>query len=158
MKIAELLFGWFGAIFDNELELVSTKQDPPKLRLAVEQDKVESNLGAISFNQRRPDGNHEEYGYVMGRMTADKQGGAVYIAARGADGVTREVAYFDAGHVIFQAPIQAPGLSPGGPAPAILQSADGRVVLAAQNDENLVLYVNGKAVKALHGLPPEQLW
>lgn len=137
-KIADLPFGWVGTYDDNEVEIVSTIKDPPKVRLAVDADKVESNLGAVSFNLRRSDGRHEEYGLVMGRLTADRSGGAIYLAVRPSpsQGV-REVAYFDSNTIVL---------------------FGGKLVLVKQGDGNFVLYVDGKPVRATFGLPPEQLW
>ena len=43
-------------------------------------------------------------------------------------------------------------------APNVLRSTNGRVVLAAQDDGNLVLYVDNAPVRALFGLPEGQLW
>lgn len=157
-RIADFPWGWVGTYDDNELEVVSTRSDPPKVRLAVEAGLVESNLGAVSFNLRRPDGRHEEYGYVMGRLTADKQEGALYVALRPrGEQQSREVLYIDPNQAIFRVPVSAPNLGGGG-TPSILASPNGRVVLAAQSDGNLVLYMDGTAVKAVFGLPPEMLW
>ena len=43
-------------------------------------------------------------------------------------------------------------------APAMLRSPNGRMVLAAQDDDNLVLYVDGQPVRALHGVATEKVW
>jgi len=120
MKLHDLPFGWVGTYDDNEVEIVSTKADPPKLRLAIDADKVESNLGAVSFNLRRPDGRHEELALVQGRLTADKQAGAVYIAVRPPGGAgVKEVAYFDSRTAQFRV---------------------GSWMLSFQEDGNLVVY------------------
>lgn len=108
-KIADLPFGWVGTYDDNEIEIVSTIADPPKIRLAIPNDKVESNLGAVSFNLRRSDGRHEEYGYVMGRLTPGKSAGAIYLAVR-PDGQQdcREVFYIDGNGANFRVPVSMP--------------------------------------------------
>ena len=148
MRIANFLFGWIGTIFDNEIEIVSTKADPPKIRLAVEADQVESNLGAVSYNLRRPDGNHEEYGLMMGRLTADHQAGAVYVATRprGQQDV-REVFYIDNDIAIFRAPVVAD-----------LTSDNGRFRLIVQNDGNLVLYEGDQPLWASNTVRPQSFW
>ena len=129
--IANFPWGWIGTIADNEIEIVSTISDPPKVRLAVEEALVESNLGSVSFNTRRPDGTHDEHGYIMGRLTADKQAGACYIALRPVgQEACREVLYMDPTQAIFRVPISAPNLS----APAMFRSDDGRYVYNVQGD------------------------
>lgn len=156
MKIADFPWGWIGTKYDNEVEIVSTKPDPPKVRLAVEAGQVESNLGSISFNLRRPDGEHEEYGYVMGRLTADKQAGALYIGLRPqGEPSCREVLYLDSSGAHFRVPIVAPGLGitvPPAPAPNELVSPSGAYRLSLQDDGNFVIYrmtsEGGKAVWA----------
>lgn len=131
-------FGFVGAIGENEVEIVSTKPDPPKVRLAVEQGQAESNLGAVSFNLRRPDGTHDEYAYVMGRLTSASptfpRGGAVYVAVRppGSD-TTREVLYLDNERAIFSVPIAAPNLGPAGRV-SRFYSDDGRYCYNVQGD------------------------
>lgn len=114
MRIVEfikngVLQGWFGTLNDNELELNSTIGDPTKLRLAVHESQVESNLGGISFNRSRDDGQHHEDALIMGRLTANKQGGAVFVAVRPQHGNNdedvREVAYFDDGVALFRVPV-----------------------------------------------------
>ena len=42
--------------------------------------------------------------------------------------------------------------------PALLRSLDGRLVLAAQDDGNLVLYADGVPIRALFGVEPHQVW
>jgi len=134
-KLFDLPFGYVGTYDDNELEIVSTKSDPPKLRFAVDADKVESNLGAPSFNIRRSDGRHEEYALVMGRLTADKQGGALYVAVRPpGQSAVQEVAYFDSGQAIFHVPVIAPNLGGGAAATGRLVSGSGRLVYQLQED------------------------
>ena len=132
-KFHDLPFGYIGSYDDNEVEIVSTMSDPPKIRLAVDADKVESNLGSVSFNLRRSDGRHEEMAYIMGRLTADKQAGALYLATRapGAE-QAEERLYIDHTAAIFRVPV----IGAGG-ASSILQSPNGRLQLAAQNDDNL---------------------
>ena len=134
--IASFVHGWFGAYDDNETEHVSTIPDPCKVRLAVNADQVESNLGAVSFNQRRSDGRHEEYAYMMGRMTADKQAGAVYVAVRPSPNQgTREVLYIDPSVAAFRVPIEASNYPP-----ALLRAPGGQTELHMQGDGNLVTY------------------
>lgn len=106
-------WGWIGTYDDNEIEVVSTIPDPPKVRLAVVDGKVESNLGGVSFNIRRADERHDEMGYMMGRMTSNGQTAALYVALAPARGQScKEVFYIDPSVAIFQVPIAAPGLPP----------------------------------------------
>ena len=133
MKIADFPWGWIGTYDDNEIEIVSTIPDPPKVRLAVDANKAESNIGGVTFNLRRSDGRHEEYGYVMGRLTADKQQGALYIAMRPrGEQQSREVLYIDPDVAIFRVPVIAPNLTSGGmPREIALRSmANGKPVCA----------------------------
>lgn len=60
----------------------------------------------------------------------------------------------------FKTPVRFSGGILGGAAASStwIQSRNGRVLLAAQDDGNLVLYVDGVAVKARFGLPAGQLW
>jgi len=144
MRIADLPWGWLETYDDNEIAIVSTIPDPPKVRLAVEAGMVESNLGAVSFNLRRADGRHEEYGYVMGRLTADKQEGALYIGLRPrGEQSCREVLYLDPSGAHFRVPIVAPGLGitvPPAAAPNELVSPSGTHRLSLQDDGNFVVY------------------
>lgn len=130
MRIANFVAGWLGTYDRNETEHVSSERDPCKVRVAVDADKVESNLGAFSVNLRRPDGRHEEYGYIMGRLTADRQEGAFYIACRPRNSQhSHQKFYIDPNVAIFGVPLVAD-----------LASEDGRFRLIVQNDGNLVLY------------------
>lgn len=74
------------------------------------------------------------------------------------DANQKKVVEFYGDHVEFKVPISAPNLSGGGSTHSIIQSGNGRVLLAAQDDGNLVLYVDGVPVRALFGLPPDQTW
>lgn len=142
----ELPFGWIGPYAENEVEIVSTKSDPPKIRLAVETNKVESNLGNISFNLRRPDGIHEEMAYVMGRLTASKQASALYLATRGPnDQQPSERVYIDDTVAFFRVPVIAPNL---GTSERVTQfySDDGRYCYNVQGDPTPE-YPNGRIVQ-----------
>ena len=132
--------GLFRSCGDDEICLEEiTVSDPVKIRLAVREDLVESNLGALSWNKLRRDGRgtHDEYGYLMGRLTADKQAGAMYVALRprGQES-SREVLYIDTNVAIFRVPVIAPNLGGGGGSfltsgayQLHLQSSDGNTVL-----------------------------
>lgn len=148
-KIADFPWGWIGTYDDNEIEVVSTISDPPKVRLAVQQGRQESNLGSFSFNLRREDGRHEEFGYVMGRLAPNKQEGALYVALRpaGQDNC-KEVLYIDPKVALFRVPVVAPNLSGGSGKGDKLVSEDGRFVCVMQSDGNLVLYQDGVAIWA----------
>lgn len=132
-----LVKGWFGPFGDNETELVATNPDPPKHRLGVKQSQVESNLGGLSWGIVRDEAgnNHDEYGLFMGRLTADKQSGAFYLALRPAGQAdVREILYGDTSVLISRVPIHAPNIQPlgryyheGGRFCTIFQ-ADGHIV------------------------------
>lgn len=107
--------GWLGTNGLNEIEQVSGHPDPCKHRFAVHEGLVETNLGAVSWNTRRPSGVQDEWAYVMGRLTANRRGGAIYFATR-PDGHqdTREVLYIDNSGAHFRVPIIAPNIGSGG--------------------------------------------
>lgn len=141
-------------IHDNGLTVESKIADPAELSVSIDADKVESNIGKVRFDLRRSDGVHEEYAYVMGRLTADKQEGAIYFAVKKrGEQQAREVLYIDPNGITSQIPIVG-----ATPARSLIQSPNGKVVLACQDDGNLVLYIDGIAQKAVWGLPPEKLW
>lgn len=104
-----LLKGVFGDFGDNEVRGTSTIDDPFKYRGGVLQSALRgTNLCGLSGNITRDDGNDEEYGLVMIRRNG--QTGAIYLEARCADGISREIAYFDPSVAIFHMPISAPNL------------------------------------------------
>lgn len=142
-RIADCPWGWIGTFDDNEIEIVSTIPDPPKVRLAVQAGKVESNLGAVSANIRREDGRHEEYGLAMFRLTADRQEGAAYLALRrrGHASVS-EMFYIDPGAAIFRVPVVAPNLgrsSMAGTRIALRSLSNGRIVCAEMAGESALI-------------------
>ena len=114
--------GWFGTVEDNELELVSTFPDPTKIRFAIDAGKVESNLGALSWNMRRTE-----------------QEGALYFAVRNrSEQSVREVFYLDPSAAIFRVPVYAPNLGGGGGVSDHLQAAANSLYIQA--DGNFVIY------------------
>lgn len=58
--IAKLPNGSVESFDANEVAIISDIADPSKLRLAIPEDLVESNLGAVSCNTRRVDGEQDE--------------------------------------------------------------------------------------------------
>lgn len=139
-RIATMPWGYVETFGDNEIAIVSTKADPPKVRLASTQ--VESNLGVVSFDIRRADGNLEAYAEITGRLTADKQEGALYIALRPrGEQSCREVLYLDPGVLLSHVPVQAPNVG-GNAAPNEMRHLDGIHWFVMQNDGNLVVYKN----------------
>ena len=151
-------WGWIGTLGDNEIEIVSTKRDPPKVRQSVVADRVESNLGSVCFNLRRTadpaDERQDEMAYVMGRLTADKQQGALYVALAPSVGQhCREVLYLDPNRAIFRVPVTAPNLGGAAAYPARFASDDGRYVFIVQGDDG------GKIVQYdRHGTDDESQW
>lgn len=152
MRIADFPWGWIGSYDDNEIEIVSTIPDPPKVRLAVVEGKVESNLGGVTFNVRRNDGRHEEMGYVMGRLTADKQEGAMYVALRPrGEGSSREVLYIDPHVALFRVPVFAPNLGGSSepmPRKIALRSMANNKLVCAENGGSQPLIANRDSVGA----------
>lgn len=137
-KLFDLPFGYVGTYDDNEIEIVSTIADPPKVRLAVEDGRVEGNLGFVSFNVKRADGRHEEWCGIGGRLIHDRTAGAIAIAVRGPgdDGI-REAALFAPNGVVFNVPLLGQALAP---IPALLRAPGGETELHIQGDGNLVVY------------------
>ncbi|MET0214305.1 MAG: hypothetical protein ABW292_14940 [Vicinamibacterales bacterium] len=146
MKILDLVAGWFGTFGDNELELVSTKSDPVKFRMGVQrQDGWTLNLGAISFNIVRDDGNHDEMAYIMGRIAANEQEGAIYATCwRAGAAQAEEVFYVDPHGMHVHVPLHAPNLDAegGGAIGNELRAPGGVYWLAVQEDGNIVAYKN----------------
>ena len=56
---------------DNEINLRSDIRDPGKYRTSVDEGKVESNLGSVSHNTRRPNGELDERVQYGGRLLGD---------------------------------------------------------------------------------------
>jgi hypothetical protein len=137
------LAGWWGTINDNEMELNTTMPDPAKIRIAIHENKVESNLGGISFNRSRDDGQHHEDALIQARLTADRKGGAIAFYVRPANGNNdedvREVLYLDRGVAHFHVPISAPNVGGGGVS-SFLRSPNGRFEMEIQDDGNVVVY------------------
>lgn len=143
--------GYFRSVGQNEVELVSTAEDPPKVRMGAVSGK---GLGALSFNRvRASDGRNEEHVLLQG-----KEDDRVGMLGRAAGSMTLHLkrpdmtgdaamapvyeAYHD--RVEFKVPITAPGLGGGGVPPQLV-SPNGRFLLNMQDDGNLVKYelVNG---------------
>jgi hypothetical protein len=167
-RIATMNAGYFDAIDDNETTLVSTKDDPPKHRRGVKwQEGWGRSLGADSFNHVRANGTEDEIVLLQGKMDDrypfGPEAAGEYrwdIKAPGPNDDAHMIGVMNAfhDHIQFNVPISAPNLGGGGGIPAVLQSPNGRVQLVAQNDGNLVLYIDGAPVKAVFGLPPNMLW
>jgi len=115
-----------------------------KVRLAILKALVDSNIGAISWNTAEWIGSElrqQEMAYLMGRLTADKTGGAVYLAIRPAGkDTTEEVFYIDNGVAIFHVPVQAPNIGAGGDQKPRIRHEGGRLLSTFQRDGNEVLY------------------
>lgn len=139
-RIATFPWGYMNTFDDNEIEIVSTISDPPKVRLAIEDGRIESNLGAMSFNIKRQDGRHEEYAIVMGRLRADnRNAGALYIGVRGPDNQScKEVLYIDNNQAIFRVPVISPNNNNSDG--TVAMSENGKYWIVQQNDGNLCKY------------------
>ena len=135
-RVADLPHGWVGTYDDNEVEIVSTISDPPKLRLGVEADKLSGddfNLAAVTGNLVRSDGRHEEYGGYRVGLSPDREGGALRLFVRDGNGNEKEIAYMDAERVVFHVPVSSGGGDH-------LTSSDGRFKAIMQEDSNFVVY------------------
>ena len=168
----------------NEVSIISTVEDPPGLRLGAMHG---GSMAKISINHVRPDGVQDEIGILQGkideRFRGPEDGGTgtgfalvgewrFDVRRPPRDGDPSDDKQMEPGlqilydKVVVHKPLMfadggsvgGGGNGGGGGAPSILSSPNGRVQLAAQSDDNLVLYIGGVAVKAVHGLPPEKLW
>jgi hypothetical protein len=111
----------------------------------------------VSFNLRRPDGRDEEYGLIQGRLTSDRQSGALYMAVRPPNAQeVREVLYIDSAVAKFSVPVIAPGGAPSGPGPGRVTrfySDNGQFCFNVQGDNGgfIVQYDT-------HGSEDESTW
>lgn len=153
----------------NEVLATSKIPDAAKFRVRAPYVPGESGGGgAFSFDVLDDDGRWKEVQLITGAMTGAKGGeGKLIVLMEGGvidDAHQKTIIEWDSNKVEFKVPILAPNLGGGGGgvpatgAPALLQSANGRMVLALQDDGNLVLYADGVPIKALFGLPADQLW
>ena len=71
MSIATLPHGVLEPYDDNEINLRSDIKDPGKYRTSVEDNLVESNLGSVSHNTRRANGELDERVQYGGRLLGD---------------------------------------------------------------------------------------
>ena len=145
--IAELPEGRFETFDDNETALVSTNEDPPKHRIGVlEENLGEGNLGAVSFNTVRPNGEHDEWATVGARISQLSNGMKfcmVTVSVRDETNQnTQEVAVFSPYNVVFNVPVSAPNLATNNNVGRELRSNNGRFWAVLQDDGNFVLYQN----------------
>ena len=154
-----------GTVFveGNEVLAESKIADAAKFRVRAPREPGQSGGGgAFSFDVKdHVDGQWKEVQLITGAMTGARGGeGKLIVLMEGGvidDAHQRTIIEWDSNRVEFKVPISAPNLQ-GGIIGSILQSPNGRLVLAAQDDLNLVLYIDGKPVRALFGLGPEQIW
>lgn len=112
-KFHDLPAGHIGAYDLNEQEIVSRAGDPVKVRGAVYEDVVETNLAAFSGNTKRRGGDekHDEYGLVMiqRRGPEGAREGAVSIEVRPRDDQNvRQVFYVDNNLCRISVPVELP--------------------------------------------------
>ena len=166
--IAPLPNAYFRTLGQNETTLVSTVDDPPKTRQGVKwQEGWGRSLGCHSFNHVRDNEVEDEIVLIQGKMDDRYEFGSEAagelrwdLKAPGPNTDDAMVGVMNAFHdrIDFHVPVYAPNLNDSATAPSILSSPNGLVQLAAQDDGNLVLYVDGQAIKALFGLPDDQRW
>ena len=141
-KRIELDWGYvlFGT---NELTIVSTVDDPPKLRLASKT----GSFGGISFNKLRDTGIQEEHVLIQGGLNEDtSRGGEIKVhlhnGQSGNDEDMVPVFRMTAQGAEFKVPLTAPNL-PVQPAMLIraeLTDQEARYKCIMQGDGNLVIY------------------
>lgn len=154
----------------NETIQDSKVADASKFRVGAPFELGESGGGgAFSFDVTGGDipgmsaGKRIEVVLMTGGMNA--QGGGetgLFVTKKGTWGNISDAAQIRVWEITsdgieFKVPISAPNLPAGGGS-TVIQSPNGRVLLAAQDDGNLVLYVDGAPLKALFGLENSKLW
>lgn len=146
----------------NEVHIVSTVEDPPKVRLAAAAGR---SLGAISFNRLRADGQQEEVVLLQGkideRWPVDSLVGELRLDLRrparpGESDDAQMVPIVLCRHdgVTWLVPQQA--ADSGAVTADAIVSATGRYRLLMQNDGNLVIYddVRGLPIWASNSVQP----
>ena len=132
-------------------------RDPCKLRFGswtedifgwVSGDRLE---GSASHPTRR-----EKLGLKLGKDSGDRNVFSVSLQRPNTTDDANMVRVIEMYHdqIKFMVPVVGAPIT----ASNFLRSTDGRLLLAAQDDGNLVLYKDGAPLKALFGLPSTQLW
>ena len=167
MNREQLPAGYFGPTGDNEVEIVSTKDDPSGYRLSKLLGFIGRSIGKISWSWKRQfDTADEEVVLIQGKRDGRREGnpydlsGEIYIGVRNgdiadADAGMIEVATIRHDSVTFHVPVNiAPSEPVPTPTPFKMVSQDGRYELIIQNDGNFVVYdLTGDAS---HG--PRAIW
>ena len=131
---------------DNEINLRSDIKDPGKYRTSVNESLVESNLGSVSHNTRRPTGKLDERVQYGGRLLGD--GTPAFFVSLGIN---------KGDPVSEQLVVSRHGLSgPAAPRPGRAQSGrfyheGGRFVTTYQDDGQVV-------TRDTHGTADESQW
>lgn len=117
--------------------------------------------GKISFDlitEAAEQNRRTEAAFIRGGISHDNKGEISITIWDGTEPITdasqKKVMQIRHNEIEFNVPVK--GLSGGGS--SVLTSPNGRVALVAQDDGNLVLYVDGVPVLARFGLPPDQLF
>lgn len=121
---------------DNEVAIVSEIADPPKLRFGVRDTLVESNLGMLSCNTVRVDGEQDEWATIGARLTNNRSEGAIALCVRpqGREDVIEAVLITPRG-VYFNVPLIGATQKTD-----TLYSGNGKYKLVMQGDGNIVAY------------------
>jgi len=141
-------------------QLPPSSRDPVKFRMGSWTEDI---FGWISGDRLEGDSSQptrrEKLGLKLGLDPGDRNVFSVSLQRPNTTDDANMVRVVEMYHdqIKFLVPVTT-GLSGGGAVPARLQSADGRIVLVAQDDGNFVLYIDGVPVRALFGLPTEQTW
>lgn len=142
-RLLDLPFGYIETFDDNEVTIVSTISDPVKIRLAIQEDQVEANLGFLSFNTVRSDGEQDEWAAIGPRLITRPDGSrfcAIAVCARGPESEHVQEVLLIAPHgVWFNVPLRGDG-APTPDDGTVAMSKDGRFWTVQQSDGNLVIY------------------
>lgn len=155
---------WFGG---NELRADARDLDAAKVRVGSRLVAGQhGGGGAYSFDLFNDIGGRRVEAAVLtgsfnghtGEVGLSIWNGRDYNDIRDADQI--KAVEFTSQFTDFKTPVRFSGGILGGTVASStwIRSGNGQVLLAVQDDGNLVLYVDGVPVKALFGLPADQLW
>lgn len=144
-RIADMPDGYIGTVGQNEVEIVSTVEDPPKLRLGAPVGPNSRSLGCISGDARNGEGRVELTLMQFKQAEDGTKGGEFYLGLNRddrsednsmVDVVTATVK--DGFH--FRVPVYAPNLTGSGAAGGRFYHEGGRFCTVYQADGHIVQY------------------
>lgn len=151
--IFQLPKGRFKTFDDNEVHVASDNADPAKVRVSIKEEHLEFNLGMVSCNTERPDGELDEL-VTFGARMLEKNGRPAFVVTAGKKNeqhvelliVTLDGIY---GAVEFKGPMRPSSFT---------RSVGGNCERHMQDDGNDVIYdvrpgltMNGQPVSGTHG-------